>query len=261
MNNSPKEGFLIAAATLGGYAVAFAHEAGYLAHFGIPWDVISLDLTRVLIAIAALLGVVWLFFIFMNPIAIYLRDSKWPAPVGQGFIRLAFPLVALLVFSYVSHVSRELLITFVAMSLVFASVDFLLPLVVYRKTPGYFAKLAAASSVQDEVSLESPIIRALIQYIGKTGYNLVFACAVVILVAYGIGRGEAGKREWFYCPSDSSGIVLVRVYRDTMIGAKYDPLTNRLSGGLVVGIRGEGPWTELTWSRVGRLSALKPGGR
>ena len=250
------QGLFLAAAPLAGYAIAFSYEAGFAAHFGVPLDLVSLDLTKVLLAIAGLLSLGWFLFFVFNPVSILLGAAEWPAPIRER-VQNAFTLVVFIAAAlHVYGPSNALLGGVVLVMLGMTFFHYVFPLITQRKTRGYLAKLTAQDELENRQVSVSPIVRSAVQAVGPLGFVLLACTALAGYVAFSLGQAKAERSEWFYCCSDTTNTVLVRAYGSSLVGVRFDPTTRRLTGQLVLGTRGEGQWQTLTWKRVGPLSAL-----
>jgi hypothetical protein len=250
------EGLFIAGATLAGYAVAFAYEAGFAGHFGVPLDLVSLDLTKVILAVAALLGLGWFLFLVFNPVSILLGAAEWPAPIRERIHNAFTAAVTIAALLYIYGPLKGLVGGAVLFALGVVFFDYVFPLITQRKTRGYFAKLTAQSELENKQVSVSPIVRSAIGAVGPLGFLLLGCIALVSGAAFSLGQAKAEKCEWFYCCSDTTNTVLLRAYGSSLVGVRFDPTTRRLTGQLVLGTRGEGQWQTLAWKRVGPLAAL-----
>src|SRR5262249_35985967 len=89
------EGVLLALASLAGYAIAFAHEAGYATYFGVPLDLVSIDITRILVVLAVLVGLALILLTMSNTFFLSISE-RLPQPM-RGRLALIFLPTVLLV--------------------------------------------------------------------------------------------------------------------------------------------------------------------
>ena len=82
------EAILIAGAPLLGYAIGFAYEYGYAEYYEIPWQFISLSLSQVLVAAAALIGLLGILLVVYNPVFIIFAPERRQHPFVVSFWRL-----------------------------------------------------------------------------------------------------------------------------------------------------------------------------
>jgi hypothetical protein len=75
------EGVLLALSTAVAYAVAFAFETGYADYFGYPWWLVQVDLSKVLVAWAAVLTAATVLFVIITSFAIVL-----PSRIARLFL-------------------------------------------------------------------------------------------------------------------------------------------------------------------------------
>ena len=83
------DGLLIASMPLLGYSIAFAYESGYAGYYGIPLQLISLTLTQILVAIAALISIIYVLLAAAYIGYFHLYSEKEPSPVVTSLWRLS----------------------------------------------------------------------------------------------------------------------------------------------------------------------------
>jgi len=247
----------LAGATFAGYTLAFAHEAGYASYFGVPLDLVSLDITRILVVTGGLLELAWVLFTVFSPMSAIFKSERLPEPLRERLGYLALPSVLVVAFLYLYGLHWTGLGLAVAVIAFVLSVEFLLPLITQRKTRGYLAKLAAVGGNRPQEP-PSPLVLSVLRVLGRQRFILLLWLGFAVYMAYSSGQADATKREWFYCPSDSPDVVVVRIYGSAVVGAKYDPRSHRLVGELALGTRGEGRSADLKWRKVGPLAPFAP---
>lgn len=180
------------------YCFAYAYEKGFCDVFGIPVELIKLDIARVLIVGGFLIGILWFCVAIFNLLPRSVFDKKVPR-----LIRLlaALPFVAIVIFC--SWMSPDwapvyLLIFFL---LVFS----------YLHLGGTF-----------ELRTDNPrsfISRLATRFDGSLIQAAIYGILVMVVVN-AAGRASATRKIDFLVPVDHPDIVVLRIYGDTLICAK-----------------------------------------
>jgi hypothetical protein len=183
-----------------GYAVAYVYELGYCGVYHIPSDLIRLDLTAILLPIAAsLIGLAmfaWFFFATLT-IPLYIN------PTLQKILLSIFLFICLFGLSLRYFTTEEAAQTAIA---------FLVFLVLLFAGPPLLRRLPTRRRRQD-----IPLARLLANRYFQ--YTLIGICVVGLIFASGYlgGRAEAFQKEVFYVPSSNRDLVVLKIYGDNII--------------------------------------------
>lgn len=237
-----------------GYLFAYVYEVGYAGYFGVPVDLVSIDVPRIFVATGALLSVVLILFLLygvLNPFLLEL--DKVPALVQERLVRLLFVLAFLVVFFYLYGFDWRHTWPMVFVLVLALFIEFIFPLFAQYRVRGYLGKLAAQDVIDaPDRSVLFPIIKML----GGSAFVLLFWLGIITYLTYHVGRAEAVRCQWFHCPSAISSVAVVRIYGNTIMGVRYDPLSHRLTGEILFGALGSEDWRELKWQKVGPLEPM-----
>jgi hypothetical protein len=199
---------LIAVAPALGYGLAYVHEQGYCAVYHIPFDLIHLDLTTILVAIAASLGgmtlLIWITFLTMT-IPLYISATKkniYFSLIFFLFFVLPFGLLYLAVEEF-----KQLLIAFLLFVFFIFAFPRILPWLI-RKFP------------RRRQRLDIPIVRWLNNKYLRYGYIVTLVIIFIFVCTYLAGRSEAWKKEIFLVPSSNPELVVLKIYDDNIICGK-----------------------------------------
>ena len=248
------ETVVLAATPLVGYLLAYVYEVGYVGYFGVPTDLVSIDIPRIFVATFALLiFVLILFFVYvvLNPFLLEL--DKLPSLVRERLVRIIFVLALFAAFFYRYDFNWRLTLPIAFMLVLALIIEFALPLLTQRRVPGYLDKLAAQDTIDTS---DRSVVFHIIKTLGGNAFILILWLGIATLLTYYISRAEAMKCQWFHCPSAISSVAVVRIYGSTVVGVRYDPFSHRLTGGLLLGALGSEDWKELKWQKIGKLKPM-----
>lgn len=242
---------IIAGGSAFSYALAYAYNAGFTSHFGLPPLLVTPTLGRVLQAGAAVGLVLVTFWNFAIPVWHFTPENKTAVSRAiRVFLRMALfsGLLAFTVFDgWLAWAAFLGVIAFVAFF------EFLFPLVSQRGIAGYEAKLLAQESIEDRARQRSLLSTAR-DAVGSTNYKLLLAAFILLVIGHGLGVNTAKKKEDYFVLSDAPDYVVVTMDDNLMILAGYDPTSLTLNGHLrVQRFSDERQWS-LKEGRVGRLA-------
>jgi hypothetical protein len=239
-----------------GYGAAYLREWGFCIVFGIPIELIQLNITTVLIAITSGLGVLFLFYLiaeYFYKLAKQERLQK--SPMGY---RLVFSLLGLMFLSFFLILFPSLIdiwLIGVGFFVLFISIMFLMPLYTQRKIHGYINKLEA----QDRITRETPM---LLDYFVKsnTGATIFVIIIFVILFlgamflgGYNMAKGQTD----FLVPSTHQDSVVLRIYGDNLICAPLNIETKEVEKTFFVIKLDDEPRPQLNLVKLGPLTSPK----
>jgi hypothetical protein len=206
---------LIAVAPALGYGLAYVYRFGYCDVYHIPSDLIRLDLTTILIAIAASLGILailaWFAFMMMT-IPLYISATRK---------RIYFSIVFLVFLGLFSGFfltideSKQLGIMF----LFFLFFVFVIPWFI-RRFPTKRRKRQ-----------DIPINRLVNNKYFGYGFVVFFVVIAILVSGYLAGRSDARKKEIFYVPSSNPQLIVLKVYGDNIVCGELVQETDKVGLG------------------------------
>lgn len=248
-HNWLSEGILIAAASFVGYLLTYAYEIGLATEFGIPTTLIEVNLNNLLYLITLFGAVaVMIFQIIYNA----LDDIKYLTATALKktiVVLLAVAAGGFHVVSQLLHGHGKYRIWFWAIVAVVGVIVFVPPLFKRGKAGKSYSERFTIFWAQRRGSQR--LRHGDATFIVWIGLVLLFLIAQPI--ASEAGRVAAQDMEYFEVLTDESNTVVLRVYADKMVTAKFDPCTKEINGITVQRI-GEPP-VRLKTMLVGPLSA------
>ncbi len=213
---------LIASSPVAAYLFTFAYEAGFANSFGIPFKLISLNLTAVVMVTFVVIAIVTLALMFPNIIVASETWTKHPSykifVKPQLLLKAVYPVLLLGIVFALTSFFVELSIV----SVVFAVfVSILYPMIYMR--------------------LLTPIHGAL--------FGLLF----LLITCFFAGRDRASTNPDFLIASTLPETVVLAIYGENMICAPFDRTTKQVARDFSVLRIGDDPELSLRLERVGPL--------
>jgi hypothetical protein len=220
-----REGVLIAAVPLFGYAIAFSYDAVRAAQFGVPYSMISIGITDVLRTLAAT-------FIFPGILACALFAAlRLVSPkVLNGYL---FGVVVFLLFASVVMLQAMRATGLTWLIVMSAAIGFLalgFSLDVFwgqRKVSGFRKKVEASQVAASKT--QSDAANYIVQRLGPRNFGVVLTGVMLILLAALAGGGSADHQRVFLARPGTNQI-LVATYSDKYVfeSVRHDRLTGKL---------------------------------
>lgn len=215
------EGLTLAAIPVFAHIVAFIYEVGYCNVFGLPIELIQVDIHRVLIVLGAIGSIALILFNAAH--FAYMTFSGGPpwlrisiARLVPTFLILAF---AALAFGF-SHWKEWMILIILFITQLFF--EFVFPLITQRKTKGYVNKLGA----QDDMEIANDMKTIPKELVKKEGGRSMLQVLLVLIcsfiVSHMAGRAEALRQTDFFVV-ESSDWTALRFYGDRIICVRVDP--------------------------------------
>ena len=227
------EALLVAGFTVLSYAVAFAYESGYAAHFRIPREFITVSTSRMLLVAGPLC--MWFITVFLLANVCSMLAPKSVGPVSFAVWRfLLFFFVPLIVVILPFWRHWEVWAVCFGVFLFVAFFEFVWPLITQRVKGSYAEKLVSQELLEQHVRRRS-LLGILLN--SKYGRWVVITSAgvyVAITIAVGAGFRRAESRRVFHVPDGVSDTAIVAIYDDTVISARFDPDSRELTGSLEI---------------------------
>jgi hypothetical protein len=216
------------------YAFAFTFEAGYADSFGIPYDLIRLDIERILTVGGVVLGAVWSAVQLLQWLPIPVRIMRivlerliFPAYVG-------LMLWAILFVTHAGWIWKAL--AGVLLALV-AYAELIQPISKYRDKGGLLARWEAAAAEywgsrakQMQGSLFHVGVEKLTAAVGRDLLMRVFWFLWIgIIVSRSAGVFTADWQRTFLVDPDMPRVLLLRRWGDQFVGVTVDSATGALT--------------------------------
>jgi len=213
------EAALVVLLTAGAYLLAFSYETGFAKHFGIPTDLISVDLRSLLLfgggSITAVLGVLVAFnFLVMT------FPSKAHPAIQRALVRsiiFAMPCSIPIALYGIDHPQKWWWWVLVYVAYLFF--EFVYPLFVTRGTRGYVNKLAAVHAADDRTP---DLATTAAARFGPSPVIVVCFFPLALLIARIGGETTAMKKTGFLVLDSKPARVVLRAYGETLVCAVAD---------------------------------------
>jgi hypothetical protein len=218
----PPDAVLVSALTVTAYLTTFAYEVGAAQAFGIPIELIDLQLMPTLLAtIFSLSVLVVVFIVAADPLFAVLSP---PTPDSSPVLMAIRPPFAMLVLTLAlwlvgdSTVRRLLLWSTLPALVIFGVLPVVMPLLLYRDVPGYVEKLRA--SYRAEGIRQSSLNRVLLGSLGWITHLSVLTITLMVL-SLNAGYAKAKRQEIFFVTNQQPETVVLRIYGDRVITAEF----------------------------------------
>lgn len=246
------ESLILAALPVLAYLITFSYQAGYASYFGIPLQVITINLTTIIISFFAI--VTSLAFVYSISNAVWMFTPKANDPVSISIRRVV--LVSLIGFIIMvpflpSLIAWVLYGSFISIVL---ALEFLFPFLSQRSKAQYPEKLAAQNEIEHEAG-KHMLWYEVDKRVGRWLITSVIYACIALGVSFGVGMQRAEKNSSYYISKDN-GVVLA-IYDDLAVLSQYDSKTQTLSGELLFEKVGEGSAKILRLEKIGQLKPLK----
>jgi hypothetical protein len=246
---------VIAAIPLIGYAMAYVYEWGYCSKFGIPPELISVDLTNVFITIGKIIGIL----AFWTLGALIIIGIKPKNPTLRLTLAPLFWPTLILLFLIIIFWGGWLLMAVFGSIYIIAILILFLRAIFTRKDKGKSkVEPTQKSDTQDDpynklvASLES-----FFSNIGKRN-DLVIYLAIsfsILLIAFSflVSVADSTKQADFLILSTNNNSVVLRIYDDNLICAPFDRTTKIVQREFFIIKMGDPSTPRLTTENVGPL--------
>jgi hypothetical protein len=221
------------------YLVTFFYELGYCAHFGIPQEFISPNLTTILVAAAAIGAFLFSSMQYLGFSVPLIRAATSPSESQKPYRTFFATNAALLVLGILLWRAYGFSLTgfvlFLTLALFVNFIFFGIGLIIHRKAGKSLRERFEAlnkTNESDPFSMWGFLFE-------KFGYrDIVFVLVVIVTTGYAylIGNGEAARQERFLVLKDSQDFVLLRSYGDLIIAANVDR-TKKVTGNDILLLR------------------------
>lgn len=249
------EGIVLASASAYVYLAAFLYEFGYCSFFSIPATLISPSLSTVLVAAAAIGGVLLSSLKLLGLSAPLLRAAADPQKAAYGeFFRFnaLFVILGILLGTIYGVSWRGALIFFGAVAL-FELVYFA-PVFLFDRKKSLRDRFEAYAKAKPD-QLDLPIL--FTEWFGRGWVPAALILSGLLLLAFVVGNGEASRKERFLTLKSSPDMVVLRSYGDLLIAARFDREQKLVSNELLLIRLTEHQRAEFYNEMVGPLTTAK----
>lgn len=244
------DALVIAGASAFSYALAYAYNAGFTSHFGLPPLLVPPTLGRVLQAAGAVGLVLITFWNIALPVWHFMPENTTAVSRAvRRIIRMAL-FIGLLAFTLFDGLSAWG--AFLGVVGFFAVMELLFPLLAQRRVQGYEAKLLAQEEVEDRATQRS-LFSTAHDALGRTNYLLVIAAFILLVIGRGLGANTAKTQEDYFVLADAPGYIVVAMDDNMMVLAGYDPGSLTLNGQFRIQRFSDDRQWSLKEERIGRI--------
>ncbi len=243
-------GTVVSLVTALAYAMAFAFEAGTAGAFGIPMEMVDLQLVPALVGMLLSLGVLWSLVQMLDPLIPLLAHK----PTDHPILYELKPYVAMLAIGAIFWAAARpitwwiVLVYMVVLFLAYPGLELLFALM--RTDSKVYAEKLRQHQDQRLV-VKSPILDALTSDLRLAGIVVIVALVVLLSAAAGNGRGR--RQQDFYVTSIQPETIVLRIYGNRAIAAEFVRSERRIKP-IYRFIRLDEPGTTLTLQRLGPIT-------
>jgi hypothetical protein len=217
-----KSGLLAGGITVVGYLLGFSYESGYASYYGIPIQLIKLNLINIFISIFSLVALLFTLLLIIN--LGYMIFKERPGIIQRLLLSSAYSILcsAAVLFTSIDtsvwHIARWIILW----PLLSLSKNFIWPLITHHNKGTYYQKLAAFEQLEQQESLKT--IWSFINSRKNLSiiYNLLFIIWLLHIFIYRIGYAEAERTDSFFVAKGPKPLVVLRIYGDKFICAPFD---------------------------------------
>lgn len=203
------------------YLLAYVKEYAYCSYFGIPIEFISLDLMTILLMFIKIFIILMPVFYFMNFLSLIIWYDDLKSPIIRQFVRCSKYYIVLLVFYIMNRDISGLKTTLFVAFLFITFLYFIFPIITQWKVSGYKNKLIEQEKVENK-SNNNTLQYNFFRKVGITNVNIIAIVIIISILTYQVGLSEASTKENFLIPSNDNSKIVLRIYGENIICAKYD---------------------------------------
>ncbi len=233
--------WLIALIPASGYTIAFCYEAGYCSYFGIPFQVISLEITSVFIALLGLaVGLSLYSVIFWILDVVFLMHEIYYQQISS----IALPW---LILTFFIGIYCELAVYILWLSLSVSLFGLFTHL--KKRFPSVLGRFEQAPA--KTVTPQFPFIP-----LHHDAFRVLLGAIVLITASFDVGYNSAATQQGFFVTGDE---FLARLYGDTAVRMRFlrssQPGSSKavFERSLIISKLGDKEVVRLTFEKVGPL--------
>ncbi len=244
----------VAAFSIGGYLLGFAYEKGYADYFGIPVQLIKLNLISIFLSIFGLAAVMLALIGYVNAGYIFFMEHK--GVIFRAIIRSAPSLLLCFAIFYIYwntpwfNTAKAIIVWPICQLFI----EFIIPLIWRKGT--YFQKLEAQEAKYLQMKPMDLYHYFVLNKHSVITLYLITAIASLYIFANWAGMAEARAQKGFFVTKEPKPFVVLRIYGDKFICAPFDSKARTVEKALyILDIpKQDGIW--LDWREVGPLKLV-----
>jgi phage shock protein PspC (stress-responsive transcriptional regulator) len=247
----------VAALSIGGYLLGFAYEKGYADYFGIPVQLVKLNLISIFLSIFGLAAMMLILIGYVNTGYIFFREKN--GVIFRAIIRSAPSVLfcAAVFYIYRNTLWRNMLLaTITVWPIYMLFMEFIVPLITQRGKGTYYQKLETQEEKNKQ--MEPTSIWDLFTYKRSVTITLYLITTISLLYVFAnwAGMVEAREQKGFFIIKEPKPFVVLRIYGDKFICAPFDSKARTVEKTLYIldTPKQDGIW--LDWREVGPLKPV-----
>lgn len=257
-----KSGIGVGGISVAGYLLGFSYEKGYTSYFGIPVELIKLNLTTIFLSIIGLIWLLWWIYCiasFGYKILIAGRSGVIRRAIVRSvpFVLLYFYFLIIFANTSTWHSLKWISIATALMSIVN---EFVLPLITQRGKGTYYQKLEAQEEDRKKENEPNIVLDVFVHKGNILTIRLLLNIMIILFFlyfsAYWIGEAKAQKQKYFLVTREPKNLVVLRIYGDKFVCAPFDSTTKVVEKTLYLldTPKQDGIW--LDWQQIGPLKPV-----
>jgi len=247
--------------SIGGYLLGFAYEKGYADYFGIPVQLIKLNLISIFLSIFWLAAMMLIFIVYVNTGYLLLREKlrEKRSVIFRAIIRLTPSVLFCAAVFYIYRNTSwrmEVLGAILSWPIYILLKEFIAPLIGQRGKGTYYQKMEAQEEKYKQMEFAS--IWDLITYKRSATITLYLVIAIPLFYVFAnwAGMAEAREQKEFFVIKEPKPFVVLRIYGDKFICSSFDSKARTVEKTLYIldTPKQDGIW--LDWQEVGPLKLV-----
>lgn len=237
------QAFFIAALTATGYGLAYVYELGFNDEFGIPPNLILLNLTTILVTIGGILAIALAVFTIICVVYLFSLIPKFKR--CQSTIHREIPLIGLL--GFMSGL-------WWVYPLLWPEVILMAVMVIWFAFMRLMQERKRRQGKVDE--FPQPVSDFFRRYLTRRRFVAFSLLAFIFIAAFFSGKGDARSQIEFLIPTKYQDCVVLRMYGDNLICARFDKEEQEVERRMFILRADFDPDGELVLSPVGPLKVV-----
>lgn len=220
VNYWPWVSVFLAVSPVIGYFAAYLYESEFFKYFGIPLQFMVLDWANLIVGMISVLT-----FSYFLLVAISLPKILQYARIKTGILMNEFIWLGSLLLFVTLYILRYSLIfpylwILYILPFYFAIQEFLIPIILQRKTDGFRAKLVEQKRL-DNKKIRENNPRWMLKYGSIIAFSMI-TFVIICMTAMGEGRLNAVTKDEFLVLSNDPSSVVLKAYKDYLICAPFN---------------------------------------
>lgn len=208
---------------LSGYLVAFFFEFGYFSYFDIPFYLIDINVTLIIIPYIFVLLSILMFIYYMNTVNVVVFFSDYIPRLARLFIKTTlFLIISIVGIFLLILLSPKELIWVLAANFISITIFYLFP---FGRTNIHSFDFGL-KKYQEEFGDRDPVVSIL----GRRVCLLVVLLVIICSLSFSAGRSGALFERKVYLVQNATYEVVLRIYLDRYIAVPYSDVgSNKIS--------------------------------